>query len=1005
MNQNDSVKAYLSGKVQRDELRSIPEQELIRILIGHFTDPDWEIRKKSAETLSGFSTNEIFAALKDSLNLNHLDHAFWSLRVSRYLLNPQALALVSEYLKSPDKNIRIYALDTLEELQVPERIPLLIDLLGDPKWSVRKKSADIIVKIPEAAKLLVKNFRHSNEDKSYWIIRILGKLLAERELDLLLKFLKSKKHKERYFAIMALGERKSVKSIPELIHCLSDDLWVIRKQAAEVLEHFGQEAVPFLENELVKTSHNDITYWCSQILARIGQQEILPFFSELYDKSSDDVDLRNYLVMALNRIDSEKIFSLLIRAFDDNYWLIRKQAYEIAVSKGQLAIAPLVLSLDKALRDDNENICHWSIKVLLKLKGLALEPIKRFMKGDNLSIKTLIMMLFYEFRDPATFEILNEALEDGNWAIRNQAARTLVEIGGIVLRKLAEDFSRHTPPIASDRCYWCKKIFMESSEEGKKIYQNLLLQFNVDDLMKLAKDVTYDGNIQLQKELSALRNREEAQVEPVKIAEDERKLRDKVEKIFADLQAQFDEVRTIALNTLLSLGDLPPGIPIMIEKRLSVMNFIMEDDFKASIEDTLNKFRVKYSLRPLDPDPDELKGRRWSQVADRWEKLNFIYLVNLFHAEQNKRDLLDALERERDVIVLRAALKAAPNYSDSLISERLAQILMRELPEPLKLLCIKMLGKVKVTRSAAVLIPLLGTKYKYSAMSAMVELGEELCGKALKDLTYLQEKKDWLLALQLMEEVSLDESRATLLCGLELKDRDLVERLINVFTRYLDERLLSLYELHKTKLRKEILEKTEEIVKLFYQSKIAPLVPRNLEKWKEFLDLLENKEITYQKKRELFRKNQAESLPDSSKSTSEEKPPVADIGEDLELTTKIGEKAYEYLKEKVWDFPEATEEFLELMKVDDSIDRRKDYIFKLQQDLTPRSGGFLERIKERQARQEEIELTERMIVHLLQKRSEKIEKLGERILKNAVDLKNPPAELIKLVKKFGGNDT
>jgi len=998
--------SYLKGESKAEEIKHIKKERLAELLCSCFANEDWKLRKKAATLLYRFSKKEIFKALSQNINLNNDDYAFWSIKLATYLPKEASLKIITEYLKSKNKNIRIFSLDALERVRSRESIIILIKSLADSKWSVRKKAADILITYPQSIPLLIKNFKNSTEDQSYWIIRIVGQLIPEKNLDVLIKFLSSKNHKHKYFAIMALGTRQPIKAIPALLKCLRDRSWVIRKQSAEVLERYDKKALPYLKKVLIKSKSPDIRFWTSQLIAKIGGEDAIDFFDKLYSDSSSDVDMRNYIILSLASIKSEKIFTLLIKAFDDNYWLIRKQAFETAVQLGNKAVAPLVLNLEKALRSDEENICHWSLKVLLKIKGVALEPIKRFMKGNNKQIKNLIMMLFYEFSDPATFDILNDSLENDEWGIRNMAAKTLTKIGGPILKKLASYITRQNIPIASDRCYWTKKILLDCGEDGQKVYDNLIMQFNVNDLMELSGEVGYEENLNIEISREEIPEQFDAPEIMKEETEEEKALRKKVQNIFSDLTSEFEEIKAIALKTILEIDDLPQNIIDEVHKKLKILTIFGEVEYREIYNMTFEKFQHKFGTSDFSMKSDELKSMKWDQLITKWDKLYYIMLIYHFHPEKYKKEILEIAQKENDPLIINGLLNVFKFYNDSLVSEKIVQLMKKNVSDSIKEHMVYTLGQIDVPRSVVVLIPLLSSKYKYIAIKSLISLGEQNIEKAINDLTYLNNPKEWELALKLMEEVFLPSNTAVIFKGLQSSDDRLVEKTSDLFLSYLSDDIISEFKLNVTNMKNKYKEKIEKVIESFKKGEIKESRPRDLHEWQEFVTLLEQKKS--HEEVEIGLENTLTPSDEKNIEVSEEdildeleKGKPVDDYEDEDLLNIIAENALDFYKKEKFKYMPLDEDFKELIKVDDSIERRKDYIFKLQGDgLEDGKGNFIERLQAKMNRKSEIADTEKLLVHLIQKRLEIEDKIAKKLVKNVDEIKDIPPRIKQLIVKF-----
>jgi len=1005
MSELDLVISYLEGKKNIDDIKNINKSRLAGYLCKCFSNEKWKIRKRAARLLYKLSKEEIFRALSNDIRINNDDHAFWSLRVAIFLPKEKALKIISEYLKSKNKNIRIYAIDALEKVRSRESILILIECLADEKWSVRKKAADILISYPESVPLLIKTFKNSTEDQSYWIIRIIGHLIPEKNLGVLIKFLSSRNHKHKYFAIMALSTRLPVKAIPSLLRCLKDTSWVIRKQAAEVLEKYDNKALPYLKKVLVGSKSPDLRFWTSALIAKIGGEDAIPFFEELYIKAENDVDMRNYIILSLASIDSEKIFPLLIRAFNDNYWLIRKQAFETAVRLGDKAIAPLVLNLDKALRGDEENVCHWSLKVLLKLKGVALEPIKRFMNSGNKQIKNLIMMLFYEFSDPSTFDILNDALENDDWAIRSMASKALIKIGEPILKKLASYFTRLTPPLSSDRCYWTKKILLESGDKGRQVYENLLMQFNISDLMELSGDKDYEQGIDIEEKSNFRTEQFEITVSREE-TEEEKALRKNIENIFSDMTSEYEEIKAIALKSILDFKELPQKLIDEIHQKLKILSLFGEPEYRETYAVAFEKFQHKFGASDFTMNPEELKNMEWKNLETKWEKLHYIMLIYHFHPEKYKKEVLDIAQNENNPLIINALLSVFRFYNDSLVSDKISQLLKKNFPEKIKENMVKTLGLIDVPRSVVVLAPLITSKYKYIAIKSLINLGKKNIEKAVNDLTYLNNKKEWDIAFKIIEDIYIPSNTQIILRGICSSDKLIREKSLDLVTSYLCDKFINDFRACENNLDNEMKNNIENIIDNSNKGKLKVSRPRSLHEWQDFINLLEQKKSAEEIECSFKDALESEKVPDSTISEDEilnelEKGKPVEDYEDDELLNIIVENALNYFKNNKLDYKPLEKKFDELIKIEDSIERRKDYIFKLQsEELNESKGNFIEKLQAKMNRKSEIADTEKLLVHLIQKRLEMVETIAKTLINKEGEIKNMPSRLSGFISKY-----
>lgn len=1010
---DDAILLFLNGKLSAKEIKKrYSRRDIENALIDVFKNSVWINRKKAANILVKLPKDELYTLLKRRINLRNEDIAFWSLKLALHLPLEQSIEIIKGYLISNNKNIRIFAVNALAKWnKTPIAISILIDRLNDPKWSVRKESADILSSNKNSIPYLIKRFRNATENQSYWIIRILGRLIPDKNIGVLIKFLNKVSNKNRLFAIMALSERKSIKAIPSLINCLGDKSWLIRKQTAEVLTGYGLDAVDYLKKVLTTSKNSDIKYWSAQILARILHNNVLDFFYDVYVKARKDIDLRNYVLLAVSNINHENSAKILIRAFDDEYWLVRKQAYEVAVKIGNKIVAPLVLSLEKAFREDNENVCHWGLKVLLNLKGEALNPIRQYLKGSNVNIKQLIMLLLYEFKDIQTIDILIDALTDASWGVRSKAAKTIVKIGDNGIFKLVEYLKKQKVPIHSDLCYWTKKILLDSNK--KKLYDELLNYFDVKDLLDLSRDKLYEEDIEYESDVKGedsqkildidIKDKKE-NINKEKIeeeTEEEKEIKNRLNVIFKDLLSPYEEVGDIAYGSLEQITDnLPDNLIKLVVNKLEILHGFLDENFSNKIKLFLKKISERFNIYPDELHKEDLeKFLNVKQFKDKWEKLKFLYLVYKFHPERAKQVVLRMLENENDFIILKMLFRVILFYPDSLISDKLNILLYKEEFKRIKRSTIYVLGNIKVPRSVIVLIPLLNSEYHYDVVKSIINLGEALIIKAIKDLTFIENFKDWGLALKLLENINIYIAKDIILKGLKSKNKDIRDICIAILTYYIDENFINV--LKNTGFSEDTEVLIRGIISDFYKGKINIKIPKSVEEWSDFFNKINldyNKKISKKNINDFQEKdNKKDEKIESVQSSNDNELKIPENPNELKI--KIAELSYEYYKKGVLIEKSLLSIFKELDKIEESIEKRKDYLFKLNSDEDA-DGNILEKFKKKLQKKQEIEETERFIEQLFDKRNKKIKELADTIILLNENMPDLPLDIKDLLKGY-----
>ncbi|MCK5683646.1 HEAT repeat domain-containing protein [bacterium] len=134
---------------------------------------------------------------------------------------------------------------------------------------------------------------------------------------------------------------------------------------------------------------------------------------DLIDQLSDTLSAKNIL--------------LLIEAFRNSDWFIRKYASDKIINKfGDKVIAYIVKGMD----DENKDISYWSIQTLSKLGQKASESISMKLKRDlNFPNRQFLVRALGQIQDAESIEIFIHLFNDKDLEIRNEAFEAVVTYG------------------------------------------------------------------------------------------------------------------------------------------------------------------------------------------------------------------------------------------------------------------------------------------------------------------------------------------------------------------------------------------------------------------------------------------------------------------------------------------------------------------------------------------------------------------------------------------------
>ncbi|MCK5686456.1 HEAT repeat domain-containing protein, partial [bacterium] len=367
---------------------------------------------------------------------------------------------IGDRLQSPDPYIRELAIKELTSADSHEAILLLLGKLEDDEWRIRKLASKLIVDkgkitIPVLKEKLKYN---NNDDFVYWSCQILSEF-GIPSVPLLTHFLKSDKNEHKYYAVMALNNIDDKKIIDILINCLSDSYWLVRKEAAEGLEKFGNFAISKLKN-YVSSGNKDLRYWTIKLIGKILKESAVDILIKAMNHK--DKEMRYHTVIALGEANNEKAIPILIKALSDSSWLVRKQAAECIVDYDELAVK----YLQEAFKKGNADVKYWTIKLFGKiLKDSGVEYLNKILtESSETDMRYYAITALGEVRTSKAIITLIDALKDESWTLRRHIANVLKKMGAIVIPVIKKFIYKEHKD--EDILYWSSNVLSELGVES-----------------------------------------------------------------------------------------------------------------------------------------------------------------------------------------------------------------------------------------------------------------------------------------------------------------------------------------------------------------------------------------------------------------------------------------------------------------------------------------------------------------------------------------------------------
>jgi HEAT repeat protein len=695
-------------------------------------DPSWRVRKAAIKALEKADKNRLIPLLMKALRE---DHAGVRNAAMECLMNlgKEAIDPLCQVLSDPDKDLRIFAVNTLGAIGDPKAYPYLIKALTDPEKNVCHAAIDALAKVkdPRAVDPLIQIIQGEDIWLKLPALSTLGELGDPRAIPYLLPLAQDFFFKQT--VIEALGAIGDEVSIPIMIQNLEDSDPDVQKAALLALKkilfktdringimgkvtplrrQFSQAFTPEALNYLLKAAEDespeiaeaavfllgwlDVAEATETLLKLLGQERlsdsvleallnqgtrILPHLSEYYELSEYDQKLR--ILECLIRLgwnllsDLEERETLSQDSGDEsggNFESVKGMVSEGYSKRLEKVLKILQVFIDLYKKEEGEEI---RAEIL---KGLASERFIKFLRLQTISTFPLFRELLV---------LIEEALQSHDAFLRAEAIKLTGQLKGATAL----------------------------------------------DLLHLAtKDL--DGRVRAAAiaQLGGLARRDPNLLDAITLA-------------------LSDEDPKVREQAALALGSIPESKAFE-----ALIQAIQDEDFrvKRAVIHTLGKFKNPRILDTLISILPHCKRRE-----DGTLRVAICEALGQFLNCEKSITLLSEMLTDYDFVVRRAAVYALGNAKHH--GEQVKDFLMKALEDPhwsVQEAAVKSLGKLEVKDCEDLFLHFLNhpeTGLRKAAIQALGEIGSK---KALEVMIHL-----------LMDESLWEEAYQALLTLIEKNDR------------------------------------------------------------------------------------------------------------------------------------------------------------------------------------------------------------------------------------------
>lgn len=441
--------------------RVIPE------LILALNDESWAVCAAAAKSLVHMGEN-VIPELMEPLKTANYNVAFWITKVfSR--LGQKGIQVLVQFLRLKNKNVRVLVTEALAESKDISIVPYLLECLKDETYSVQNHAAEALASLGEGVVEPLISLIKDEPQIHDWMIKIFTKL-GNKRIRPLIELLKHPDRDVRMRAAELLGDTNSETAVKPLIDTLSDKVWLVRKSAAKGLAAIGEAAIDLLIKGL-KTEDENVRYWITTILGKIGDKTIDPLVRILQTGSTKD--MKALAAQALGETRDARAVRPLIESLKDDAWSVRNAASNSLKQLGSMAVLPLI----KVLMSQNEDLRFWSQKIIEDIGDQEVDQfIDILQTNENSEMRYFAAYGLSIIKSKKAIEpLISAMLNDNDDWVKKYSSTALGAIGD---KRVIKPLIAMLDSENEELCMWIAKVL---GKMGHEAIDPLMLALNSND--------------------------------------------------------------------------------------------------------------------------------------------------------------------------------------------------------------------------------------------------------------------------------------------------------------------------------------------------------------------------------------------------------------------------------------------------------------------------------------------------------------------------------------------
>lgn len=220
---------------------NVADARVVPGLLNLLEDNNWPIRKAaydSLEKVHHLAPNAVLEALKSAPN----EAKYWVIKLVASRGNRELLPVFIDIIGRDPVESKLEAIRAIARIETKDAHRVLIDLLADKTWIIRKTAADAIWEQGlGVSDELLSAVAATNEDTRYWSVKLLGQSNEPKVIPSLLECLHDPAPAVRVAACQALGTLGDKRALAPLMALLADANEDVRTQAVLAISQIGDK--------------------------------------------------------------------------------------------------------------------------------------------------------------------------------------------------------------------------------------------------------------------------------------------------------------------------------------------------------------------------------------------------------------------------------------------------------------------------------------------------------------------------------------------------------------------------------------------------------------------------------------------------------------------------------------------------------------------------------------------------------------------------------------------